>query len=479
MTAAMPDVRLAELMASLSLATDIAMGAPLERGLRAAVLAARLADGVGLSEQEASDAYYLTLLRTVGCTGDETWGRCCSARTWGAGWRTCRTDRRHHPGGGRSLCDAERSAARRRLSASLYDARMTKARGLVAGGRSLPSPKRGEPASSSWARSDFVHRLPAVAVALLVAVSGCAGGWQEMKTRRFTAYAERPRDYRETLLQLEYSYAALSTFFPRAQVGEVEVLFMPWDELMLTFHAERGGLVLPAVPGAGRIGKGNLIVMGEAGLGTTMRLLSHLFVHRVVPNAPFWIHSGMAGYFASTGMQRGNGRFRACFGVVAPLDARFFQMPLDRFFAIGWRDYDHSDPSFYDGTARLLMDFIFHGDSGAHRAQLPAIFGAAARGQSGPQIMAATFPGMNLEQLGRRISDFKGSHREQMERGLMCPVPADIAPDRRPDTESPREAPVPPGVVAELLAALQKLPHGDYYPSWYPPEILGTPPAAR
>jgi hypothetical protein len=317
-------------------------------------------------------------------------------------------------------------------------------------------------------------KVRATAVVLLVMSVGCAGGWQEMKTKQFTGYADRPRDYRQTMEELEYAYAALATFFPRADVGRVEVLFMPWTDQQLAFGSDRPGLVLPGVPGAGKIGQGNLIVMGEAGMGASISLLSHLFVYKVLPTAPLWIHESMATYFSNTSMQRGGGHFQACFGTVAPLDARFMQMPLDQFFSIGWRDYDHSNPSFYNGTARLLMDFIFFGDKGAYREKLPGIFAAAARGTPGPQIMKETFPNMNLDQLGRRIADFKGSHQEQMERGLMCPLPAPIAPEKFPDRESPREAPINPADVDQLMAALKKLPHGDYYPSWYPPEILGT-----
>jgi HD-GYP domain-containing protein (c-di-GMP phosphodiesterase class II) len=64
-------VRLAELMAALSLATDIGTGAEMEHAQRSAILCARLSDAAGLSEGEARDAYYLALLKTVGCTGDQ------------------------------------------------------------------------------------------------------------------------------------------------------------------------------------------------------------------------------------------------------------------------------------------------------------------------------------------------------------------------------------------------------------------------
>jgi HD-GYP domain-containing protein (c-di-GMP phosphodiesterase class II) len=63
-------VRLAELMAALSVATDLHTGAGLEHAQRSAILSARLAEAAGLSESDARDAYYLALLKAVGCTGD-------------------------------------------------------------------------------------------------------------------------------------------------------------------------------------------------------------------------------------------------------------------------------------------------------------------------------------------------------------------------------------------------------------------------
>ena len=73
--AAPADFRLAELMAMLSRASDLANGATFEQSLASAVLAVRLAETAGMSEDEARDAYYLTMLRTVGCTGDGDLGR--------------------------------------------------------------------------------------------------------------------------------------------------------------------------------------------------------------------------------------------------------------------------------------------------------------------------------------------------------------------------------------------------------------------
>jgi HD-GYP domain-containing protein (c-di-GMP phosphodiesterase class II) len=63
-------LRLAELIASLSLATDLGMGQPMEWALRSCLLGVRLGEALGMSERELRDVYYLALLRFVGCTAE-------------------------------------------------------------------------------------------------------------------------------------------------------------------------------------------------------------------------------------------------------------------------------------------------------------------------------------------------------------------------------------------------------------------------
>lgn len=62
--------RLAEMVAALSLATDIGMGQPMGHSLRACLLAMRLGESLGLTHDQRRDVYYLALLRRIGCTGD-------------------------------------------------------------------------------------------------------------------------------------------------------------------------------------------------------------------------------------------------------------------------------------------------------------------------------------------------------------------------------------------------------------------------
>jgi HD-GYP domain-containing protein (c-di-GMP phosphodiesterase class II) len=63
-------VRLAELVAALSLGIDLGFGQPMEHVLRQCLIALRLADHAGLGEQDRVAVYYTALLVNVGCHVD-------------------------------------------------------------------------------------------------------------------------------------------------------------------------------------------------------------------------------------------------------------------------------------------------------------------------------------------------------------------------------------------------------------------------
>lgn len=65
-----PGVRLAELIASLSLATDLGLGLPEEHVLRQTIIATRLAELAGVDERERAAIFYVSLLAWVGCIAD-------------------------------------------------------------------------------------------------------------------------------------------------------------------------------------------------------------------------------------------------------------------------------------------------------------------------------------------------------------------------------------------------------------------------
>jgi putative nucleotidyltransferase with HDIG domain len=61
-------LRLADLLAALSLSTDLAMGQPPEKAIRACVLATEMARHLDATEPEVACVYYTTLLKHLGCT---------------------------------------------------------------------------------------------------------------------------------------------------------------------------------------------------------------------------------------------------------------------------------------------------------------------------------------------------------------------------------------------------------------------------
>jgi HD-GYP domain-containing protein (c-di-GMP phosphodiesterase class II) len=63
-------VRLADLVAALSLGIDLGFGQPMEHVLRQCLIALRLADRIGLDDQDRSVVYYTALLVNVGCHSD-------------------------------------------------------------------------------------------------------------------------------------------------------------------------------------------------------------------------------------------------------------------------------------------------------------------------------------------------------------------------------------------------------------------------
>jgi HD-GYP domain-containing protein (c-di-GMP phosphodiesterase class II) len=69
-TASEGGVRLAELVAALSLATDLGLGQPQQHIIRQTLIAMRMAELEGLSDEERAAIFYVSLLAWVGCVAD-------------------------------------------------------------------------------------------------------------------------------------------------------------------------------------------------------------------------------------------------------------------------------------------------------------------------------------------------------------------------------------------------------------------------
>ena len=75
-------VRAAEVIAALSLATDLGIGVPLEHGLHSTVFAMRLGERLGVDSETASQTYYACLLFAME-HGLVAWGQAPIPRTTG------------------------------------------------------------------------------------------------------------------------------------------------------------------------------------------------------------------------------------------------------------------------------------------------------------------------------------------------------------------------------------------------------------
>jgi HD-GYP domain-containing protein (c-di-GMP phosphodiesterase class II) len=70
MSSARTGVRLAEVMAAMSLATDVGMGQPMEQGLGVCLVAVRFGEELGLGDEDLRRVYDVALLRHIGCTAE-------------------------------------------------------------------------------------------------------------------------------------------------------------------------------------------------------------------------------------------------------------------------------------------------------------------------------------------------------------------------------------------------------------------------
>jgi HD-GYP domain-containing protein (c-di-GMP phosphodiesterase class II)/DNA-binding CsgD family transcriptional regulator len=66
----MRPVRLSELIAGLSLVTDLGMGQPMEQAMITCLLSVKAGEALNLDDATLSEVYYLALLRFIGCTAD-------------------------------------------------------------------------------------------------------------------------------------------------------------------------------------------------------------------------------------------------------------------------------------------------------------------------------------------------------------------------------------------------------------------------
>lgn len=311
---------------------------------------------------------------------------------------------------------------------------------------------------------------------------GSPEGWNVSKSKHFNVITISSQLHSATQVALEYQYAALSaSFFNKASIAPVDVLFLDEDDFLEMMGPLRSGAALAKVPGKGKLGsKGLLIVKNDSGGDSSAEALTHLFIDAQFPKAPLWFHEGFASY-ARTVQYKSNGQSAVgCFGLPAGGDTL---VPVEKLLSMSWDDLDGDEMrSWAKFTGRAMIDYLFHADDGSHRKQVGALISGVAEGQPGTEILKAAFPSMDIPALDLKLKQHGADIAFLVQSGAktrgLCPIAHPIDPDKGPDQGERKMVPVPPSDMKELLDAVKRLPRRDGYPSWYPAAIIDKVPAS-
>jgi hypothetical protein len=339
--------------------------------------------------------------------------------------------------------------------------------------------------SRSLSRRALPLSFAVVLVALAAAACTHTGvnsaeGWNVVKTRHFTMYTATAQRHDWTLNGLEFHHAAFSgSFFSGAEMSNIDVLFVEEDDFLDLMGNRRQAAALARVPGNGKIGKDGLIIVkphSGNNQAYNAEALSHIFIHRMLPQAPLWFHEGFAAYLKAADYRETGGTRVACFGRPGVSDVTF--IPLDKFFSLNWDEYDGGEArSWYKHTGRMLIDLILHGDNGQHRGALDLLLNGFSRGATTPELMKAAFPNHTPQTLAKRVVDHGTDVLTQAQqnpnvRGI-CPLPFKVSEEHAPDISDRAMNPAEAADIRVLLDGIKRLPlREDGYPMWFPEEII-------
>jgi hypothetical protein len=349
--------------------------------------------------------------------------------------------------------------------------------------------------------------MKAFAVSFFVGLlaSGCASmdGWNQVETKNFTLFTNTDSQYKESLRQLENTYASLSaSFFKGKDIGKVEVLFMDDTDFIEYFGNFRKGAVLSSVPGNGAIGKNGLLVLRphsqslnpsvgadgvaastfSAGTGTmnnaagtsAKEMLTHLFIQRAMPSVPLWFHEGFSSYVSSSEVRAGNGQTFGCFGF--PVTGQVL-MPVSSIWDTSFDQYSKPEyRGWFQATALMLIDFVMHADNNKHRSAMGSMVNDLAAGKSSSVVVSAAFDGASE----KTIDGLLQIHRQNVSQLVssnspvrgQCPFGVLIAPELAPDESPPKISPRAAADMEALFHSLSALPGKDEYPPYYSPDVI-------
>jgi hypothetical protein len=348
-----------------------------------------------------------------------------------------------------------------------------------------------------------VTSLVCAAVASACAHAGIdhAKGWQVIETPNFRLYTGTNHQFwKEPLAALERNHALLaSSFFRDVQMPVIDVLFLERYDFEETFKGD--AVALASAPGEGFGRRGLLVVDND--LRVAGPELSHLFVQAKMPGAPWWFHDGFADYVRPMRrLVKPGAAPIGCFGFPTLTRLQFSNtkkelihtevqiseikekrdryVPLATLFRTPWAEYARSATAVdYKNTGRALIDFIIHGEDGAHASKMSGVVQQLGAGDPPQQILAAAFPDTSLEDLAARIA----RHEDGIAAALAvsreprgpCPLVFPIPPERTVEPRPSVRGEVQPAEMQALLDWLRRLPRRELgYPRWYPSELVTT-----
>lgn len=331
---------------------------------------------------------------------------------------------------------------------------------------------------SPASRSCLLPATISLAVVLSSLGAGCAHppwnpykNWQIVRSKYVTAYANTRIRPRVTLEAMDLAYATLhASFFRKKAVAPVEALLLEWSDFHPLMGRLRMGATVSKLPGKGFYARRGLVVMfGEDTTNhNALHRMAHLFLHAVAPEAPLWLHEGLATY-VETAQYRGEGATAvACLGHPP---GKSPDIPLAELFSWSWQGYDESKKStWYRTTAAQLIDYFMSGEDGALRERLADLIGEIATGTETAAALEKVY-GLGVAALEQKARD----HRRKSEmtpRGL-CPIPFPVPPDKTGDGGELRREPAETADIEALFARVRMLPRRGTYVDWYPPDKIG------
>lgn len=322
--------------------------------------------------------------------------------------------------------------------------------------------------------------LLGVGVLLSIAsTSGCAHppwnpykNWEIARTKHITAYSNGRMRLATTMDALEVVYSALhASFFKTKHIAPVEIVMLEGPEFERVFGIYREWLTVAKLPGHGLLGRRGVVVMQglDHSTGSAAHRLTHLFLHAVAPNAPLWLHEGLAEYLESIQYRGDDKQAVACVG---HLPHKAPEVELKELFTWTWAGYDDSKKAaWYRYTAASLVDYFLFAEKGALRDKFATFITEISDGTEVSAALQKVYPGLTIEALEKKARDHR-SDAEMNPRGL-CPIPFPIAPADFADSNPPRVEPAVQEDIEQLMLRLSLLPRRMGYVDWYPPSTVG------